>query len=185
MKKSILFAMFFGGVFAANAQTNTTAGPASANVTLNVNLSPLQSIVVNSKVVDLNYVDSENYQQGVSATQAGHLTVFSTGDFKVSVMSNATELTSTNGGTSPIDRGDIKIKATSVTGGTGTALTFTAAQTAVGLTGAPVEIGTGTAGTGNIDVVYTAAGGSTYLKKVNGNTLTTYSADVTYSILPK
>ena len=182
--------MFVGGVFAANAQktsiiTNETKGPASANVTLNVNLSPLQSIVVNNATVDLNYEDSIDYEQGVSATKAGHLTVFSTGDFKVSVMSNAATLTSTNGGTSPIDRGDIKIKATSVTGGTGTALTFTAAQTAVGLTGAPVEIGTGTAGTGNIDVVYTAAGGNTYLQKVNNNTLTTYSADVTYSIIAK
>src|SRR5690606_29326156 len=102
--------------------------------TLNVNLSPLQSIVVNNAAVDLNYVNSVDYEQGVSATKTGHLTVFSTGGFKVSVMSNAATLTSTNGGTSPIDRGDIKIKATSVTGGTGTALTFTAAQTAVGLT---------------------------------------------------
>lgn len=187
MKKGILFIGLLGGLFAANAQnTNTTAGPATGNVTLNVNLHPLQSIAVSNSTVNLNYESAANYEEGVSANVAGHLTVFSTGAFKVTVKSTKKELTSSTTGSTPIELADIKIQAKSATGNNISALTFTAASQEVTLSTADdVEIGTGTAGTGTIDVKYTAAGDNAYLQRVVDNTLTTYDTNVLYSIIAK
>src|SRR5690606_12684023 len=126
-----------------NAQdTNTTAGPATGNVTLNVKLYPLQSITVNSTVVDLNYVTADHYKNGVSHDVANHLTVFSTGNFKVTVKSNNDELSTTPANTTPIALADIKIQAKSATAAGDSAFTFVPAPLAVALSKAEdVELG--------------------------------------------
>ncbi|ACU08634.1 hypothetical protein FIC_02199 [Flavobacteriaceae bacterium 3519-10] len=188
MKKGILFIGLLGGLFAANAQTASTytnAGPATGNVTLNVNLYPLQSITVNpsSSVVNLDYKTSADYLGGVNKTEANHLTVFSTGAFDVKVKSNAASLTGPTG-TTAIPLKDIQILATQ---GSTNPLTGFTPLTAVTLTQNDQIIGgSDTFGSGNINVNYKAAGNNEYLSRVvKGTTPTTYTASLTYSIIAK
>ncbi|WHF51185.1 hypothetical protein QGN23_12210 [Chryseobacterium gotjawalense] len=180
MKKAILFATFLGGLFAANAQT---AGPATGDVTLNVNLYPLQSIVVNpSKVVDLDYKTSADYLNGVNKTEVDHLNVFSTGAFDVKVKSTDTNL---SGAGTAIPLTDIKIIASQGTTTGTTPLIFVPASE-VALSGTEQIIGGSTAaGSGNISVNYKAAGNNDYLSRVVGGAKTTYTANLVYSIIAK
>ena len=64
---------------------------AQNKVTLNINLKPIQTLVVNSAQaeVTLNYLTKNDYKNGVSSTQNDHLTIYSTGGFQVKVSSNA------------------------------------------------------------------------------------------------
>ncbi len=64
----------------------------SDNVTLNVTLNPIQSLIVNpqQKTVDLTYSTKADYLNGVISKQENHLTVFSTGGFEIKVKSNNT-----------------------------------------------------------------------------------------------
>src|SRR5690554_4456234 len=76
--------------FTLFAQTTTLGeGLSSDLVSLNIVLSPLQSIVVNptQKVVNLVYENADNYNEGVIHELADHLTINSTGGFEVTVMS--------------------------------------------------------------------------------------------------
>lgn len=183
MKKAILFATFLGGLFAANAQN---AGPASGDVTLNVNLYPLQSIVVNpsQSAVNLDYKTSADYLGGVNKTEVDHLSVFSTGAFDVKVKSNNTDLTTTGTGT-PIPLSDIKIIASQGTTTGATPLTFTPSSE-ITLSGTEQIIGGSTAaGSGNISVNYKAAGNNDYLSRVVAGAKTIYTANLVYSIIAK
>lgn len=60
---------------------------AQNSVTLNVNLYPIQTLVVNpsQKVVNLEYNIREDYSNGVVSEQQDHLTIYSTGGFQVKV----------------------------------------------------------------------------------------------------
>lgn len=78
--------------FAVTAQTD--------NVTLNVRLKPIQTLVVNpmQKTVNLDYTSEADYENGVSSLQVDHLEVFSTGGFQVKVKSSGDELTNSQAG---------------------------------------------------------------------------------------
>ena len=93
MKKSVLFAMFLGGVFAANAQATATD-----KVQLRVTLSPIQTIVVNAsqKPVKLNYATVNDYNDGVTSVNENHLTIYSTGGFEVKVKSDEDNLSNSD-----------------------------------------------------------------------------------------
>src|SRR5690606_6527182 len=125
MKKSILFAMFLGGVFAANAQfssaNTSTPGVATGTATLNVNLHPIQTLIVNTsqKTVNLDYKTVANYTDGVTSKNNDHLTVYSTGGFTLSVRSADANLTSagSNNTTQTIPASGIKLTAKAGTGG--------------------------------------------------------------------
>src|SRR5690606_10990973 len=119
-KKGILFIGLLGGLFAANAQDSKTG-----EVTLNVNLYPLQSIVINAgqQTVDLDYITAANYENGVNKDQANHLKVFSTGAFEVNVNSKTDKLTS---GTDTIDASDITIAPSAGLVGNLSGLSYTA-----------------------------------------------------------
>lgn len=71
------------GVF---AQTSTN----SDQVTLNIKLTPLQTITVNPANTDVNieYKTIDDYSTGKSTPQEDHLVVFSTGGFQVKVNTN-------------------------------------------------------------------------------------------------
>ncbi len=184
MKKTILLAFLGAGLFTANAQTtNTTSGPVSDNVTLNVNLYPLQSIVVNpsSKEVNLDYKTPADYLGGVNKTEDNHLEVFSTGAFVVNVKSTVSSLT---GEGEAIPLNNIKIHATQgntattgnpLTGFSGTEVTLSETDTSIG--------GSDTAGSGKINVNYSAASNNDYLSRVVGGAKTTYTANLVYSII--
>src|SRR5690606_9112154 len=75
----------FGAVAATFAQTTPTA---SATTTLNVNLNPLQTILVGQPIVNLNYKTTTDYADGVTSKQDDHLTIYSTGAFAVNVKSD-------------------------------------------------------------------------------------------------
>lgn len=79
MKNLIIVSFFALGLPTAYAQ----------NVTLNVKLKPIQTLVVNSRqrTVDLEYNSKEDYKNGVSKTNADHLNIYSTGGFQVNVKS--------------------------------------------------------------------------------------------------
>lgn len=177
MKKIFLFFVLLAGIFTANAQLTD-------NVTLNVKIKPLQSIVVNpsSKTVDLVYSTEDDFLKGVSVTQLKHLKVFSTGAFEIKVKPNAANLTS---GANAIPVGDISILATQnaaqsstngLTGFTGTE-TFLVASTDVKIGGS------NSFGSGEIDVKYGAAKDNKYLNRVIGKTETTYTVSLVYSII--
>lgn len=60
---------------------------AQNSVTLNVNLYPIQTLLVNTaqKEVNLEYNTREDYRNGVVSEQQDHLIIYSTGGFQVKV----------------------------------------------------------------------------------------------------
>lgn len=60
---------------------------AQNSVTLNVNLYPIQTLMVNTsqKEVNLEFKTREDYRNGVVSEQQDHLTIYSTGGFQVKV----------------------------------------------------------------------------------------------------
>lgn len=92
------------------------------NVTLNVKLKPIQTLVVNNiqTTVNLEYSSKEDYSTGVTSTNADHLSIYSTGGFEVKVKSAAASM-ATTAGSKTIYANSIQITASAgskpVTGG--------------------------------------------------------------------
>lgn len=86
----------------------------TGNVTLNIKLSPIQTLLVNSKqsTVNLNYTTKNDYANGVNVDQADHLTVYSTGGFQVKVKASGSQLI---GKANNIDVSDITLTASNGT----------------------------------------------------------------------
>lgn len=176
MKKTILLAFLGAGLFTANAQTN--------QATLNVILSPVQSIIVNATPVELNYVNAKDYTDGVSSeAMSDHLTVYSTGGFQVSV--SVPSDTFGNG----ITDNNVTINASGITVLAAKGSTDDAGSTylpAVSLSvNAKPLFSSKTGGTANkYNVTYKGAGGNAYVGKKHtiGAATTTYTTLVTYSI---
>lgn len=110
----------FGVVTVANAQS-------TGNVTLNIKLNPIQTLVVNSKqtTVDLNYTTKNDYANGVSVDQADHLTVYSTGGFQVKVKASGSQLT---GKANNINVSDVTLTASNGTQALSNSASFSSAQ---------------------------------------------------------
>lgn len=85
----------------------------SDNVTLNIKLHKIQSLVVNTgqKTVNLEYKEINDYAGGVTSKQDDHLEVFSTGGFKISAKTSGATLNGTNGNDKTIDVGDVQLLA--------------------------------------------------------------------------
>ncbi|MFB9055170.1 hypothetical protein ACFFU9_00300 [Mariniflexile ostreae] len=178
MKNTILASLALLLGFAVNAQT-----PATDVVTLNVNLSPIQSITVNTsqKTVNLDYVTADDYSNGVTLAQANHLEVYSTGGFQVSVKSAGTELTNGSEVNGNIAASDIKITATDGTA----AIDAAAYKPTVSLSAENQAILSTTKGAvnKNVNITYGAAGGDAYVDKyIAGQNPTTYTTQLTYTI---
>lgn len=111
----VLAALIFSSILNVNGLF--AESPTDNNVTLNIVLNPIQSIVVNPvadhKTVDLVYTTMKDYNYGVSKTKEKHLTVFSTGGFEVKVISSGEYL---KNGTTEINASDVTVLATNVTG---------------------------------------------------------------------
>lgn len=184
MKKVVIASLMMVFGIAAQAQTGK-----SDNVTLNVKLNPIQTLIVKTdqKTVDLNYVDRANYLNGVSSTQDNHLNVFSTGGFEVKVKSSSSELVNqaAAGPNGNIDAGSVKITAMA---GTQDALTVAQYNPAVALSATEGTIVSSTKGAvdRNIGVKYEAAGANAYIDKYVANqTPTVFTTTVTYTIYAK
>jgi hypothetical protein len=175
MKKFILASFAFLGFATVSAQNNT--------VTLNVKLKPIQTLLVNpaQKIVDLIYTTAADYSGGVSSTQADHLTVYSTGGFEVKV----------KGANANIVNGSKNIAANTIT----ITASNGANNSVTGATYSPVSLSDNdqviaTSSTGgvnkNINVTYAGAGADTYVNNyIAGQTPTTYTTTLTYTILAK
>jgi hypothetical protein len=83
MRISFLTAFFFFSLLILKAS-------AQNSVTLNINLYPIQTLVINPSQdeVTLNYTTKENYKSGVTSEQTDHLTIYSTSGFQIRVNSN-------------------------------------------------------------------------------------------------
>ena len=180
MKKTFFLLSMLAGVLTAQAQV-------SDNATVNVRLYPIQTIVVNpdSKVVNLDYQTTTDYQDGVDVDKKDHLKIYSTGGFEVSV-STAGDLKSSDA-TKNISAADIKITASA---GTVNPLTSTTSNTykSINLSNTnQLLVDNATGGVNKtVSVNYAAAGKDAYVDKfINGENPTVYTTTVTYTISPK
>lgn len=156
------------------------------NVTLNVKLNPIQTLVVNTnqKVVDLNYVSKADYANGVTSTNDNHLTVYSTGGFQVKVKTATVTLDNTVAGTT--SGGVINASSIKVTPSAGTNGLTSATYTEKSLTNEDQTIVSSIVGgvDTNISVAYKGAGAEAYLNNyVAGQNPTIYTTQVTYTII--
>lgn len=171
MKKIILASILMLGLVTVNAQ----------NVTLNVNLKPIQTLVVTpaQKVVNLNYTTTDDYKNGVSSTNTDHLTIYSTGGFQVRVKS--ANATMQNGGKT-IDANTIQIKATAGSDAVNGAQYTQNVQ----LSNTEATLVTSTKGgvDKKISIEYKGAGANTYIDNyIPGQNPTVYTTELTYTIV--
>ena len=172
MKKCILASVALLGFITIGAQQN---------VTLNVRLKPIQTLVVNNaqKIVNLDYVTKDDYANGVSSLNADHLTIFSTGGFQVKVKSANAALQ--NGGKN-IQANTIQLKASAGTDA------VNGAQYAQGATLSANETTLVTSTVGGVDkkisIEYKGAGANAYLDNyIAGQDPTVYTTELTYTII--
>lgn len=172
MKKTILFFGLAAGIFTANAQTSTDP------VEVKVNFKHSQTIAVNHSSIVLEYVDSEDYKDGVSVQKDDHLSVFSTGGYTINVAANSTDSSILSDGTPTA----IKILASLGTSDAkNNKLTFTpAAELSLKTTTQPLGSSTN-AGKGNISVTYKGANDDLYVDQLGGKD-TTLTTNVIYTI---
>ncbi|MGE6394089.1 hypothetical protein [Chryseobacterium scophthalmum] len=173
--KQFLFAA--AGLFAfatANAQ----------NVTLNVKLSPIQTLVVNptQKVVDLEYKNKDDYKNGVTSEKIDQLTIYSTGGFEVKVKSSNAAMQ--NNGGKNIQTNTIKIKAKAGSEA------VNGAQYSQSIDLSPNDSNLVTSPNGGVDrkisIEYKGAGGEAYLDNyIAGQNPTVYTTELTYTIVSK
>ncbi|TXF77328.1 hypothetical protein [Chryseobacterium sp.] len=180
MKKTALLLAFVLGLvsMSLNAQTSTD------NVTLNVRLYPIQTIVINplQKPVNLDYTTAANYTDGVSVSNPDHLKIYSTGGFTVTVASSTTTLTNS---INSIPASDITITPTAGTTNTLSGATLTAKT--LGTTASTI-IDSSTGGFNkNFDIKYGALGAGAYMDKYSAaqGAHADYTTTVTYTIAAK
>lgn len=178
MKKIILTsAIIFAAVTATFAQSTD-------NVTLNVKLNPIQTLVVNSgqKIVNLEYKNVGDYSNGVKSTQADHLKIYSTGAFAVTVNSDVDDIKRA-GGAETIAASGIKVKAEmgSTNGLTNATLSEVSLSKAGG-TNTIIQSAVGGVDK-NFDITYSGLGANAYVNKYfNAEKPTVYTTTVTYTI---
>lgn len=174
MKKIIIASFLVLGLAKVSAQ----------NVTLNVKLQPIQTLVVNNaqKNVDLNYVTKDDYKNGVASTNTDHLNIYSTGGFEVKVKSANSSLNHTSG--KNIQANTIEIKATAGSSA------VTGAQYSQNVKLSANETTLVTSTTGGVDkkisIEYKGAGADAYLNDyIAGQNPTIYTTELTYTIMSK
>ncbi|MBE4947986.1 hypothetical protein [Chryseobacterium culicis] len=151
------------------------------NVTLNVRLKPIQTLVVNNaqKTVNLDYVTKDDYANGVTSVNADHLSIYSTGGFQVKVKSANAALQS---GGKNIQSNTIQIKASAGSEA------VNGAQYAQNVQLSPNETTLVSSSNGGVDkkinIEYKGAGANTYLDNyIAGQDPTVYTTELTYTII--
>ncbi|WP_291087825.1 MULTISPECIES: hypothetical protein [unclassified Empedobacter] len=188
MKKLAFFLTIFcglvsGTVFAQNP-TTTGPGPITATATLNVELRPIQTIVIGGdNTVNLVYKTKEDYYNGVTANMKDHLIVYSTGGFAVKVGSKNEKLTSKNNEVKgEIEANKINLEASA---GSGNSLSSYEFNEKVALNTEAKPLFSSTVGGTDLkfNVAYTGQGGDAYVNKYNNvENPTVYTTTVTYTI---
>lgn len=171
MKNLIIASFILLGLSTVNAQ----------NVTLNVKLKPIQTLVVNAnqKTVDLEYSSKDDYKDGVTSTNTDHLNIYSTGGFQVKVKSASASMAN---GNKKIEANSIQIAASAgseaIAGATysSNVKLSTAESTLVSSTVGGVDK--------KITIAYKGAGANAYLDNyIAGQNPTVYTTELTYTII--
>lgn len=150
---------------------------AQSSVTLNVNLYPIQTLVVNAeqKSVDLSYNTREDYKNGVVSEQKDHLTIYSTGGFQVKVnaiAASATDKTFENIAVLPTS-GSQPLSSSHVV--------YT--QKNISETAQPIISATKGAFNKNVNISYKGAANDTFADFANNNSITNKSYTIVYTII--
>lgn len=188
---AFIIVLFIFTVEASFAQVLPLAGKGSAlvsdDVSLNVRLNPIQTIEVTTsqRIVNIDYVTRADYQNGVSNTQANHLTIYSTGGFVVSVSSLA-DYIENNYAVSSRSKEMINASGITISASDGSnPLTGVLYSANVPLSKeGSVLFSKGTGGIDkNFNITYTAENLDAYVnKQVNGEVETVYNTTVVYTI---
>ena len=188
MKKIILFAaILFSAVsvIKADAPVAPAAPAANDNVTLNVKLYAIQTLVVNpqQKIINLEYKDVADYKDGVKSLQEDHLTIYSTGGFGVTVNTGTTAINGKNG------KGTITSSTITVTASEGTSNKLAAFYNTISLnTASSANLITSNAGgvDKNFNITYAGIGNDGYVNSYyKGEGPTVYETIITYTIAAK
>lgn len=180
MKKLFITSFSVLGLATINAQNTAPQNI----VTLNIKLSPIQTLIVdnNKKEVNLAYASKDDYANGVTSTPIlDQLTVYSTGGFDVKVKSSKATLES---GGKNLNANTIKIIASAgtkpVNGATYAANVMLSNNEAVLVSSTKGGVDN------NISIEYKGASADAYLDNyVAGQNPTIYTTDVVYTILAK
>ena len=159
----------------------------SDDVSLNVRLNPIQTIEVTTsqRIVNIDYVTRPDYEQGVSNTQANHLTIYSTGGFIVSVNSLDDYIPNnysvSSGSSEVINASGITIKASD---GSNPLLGVRYSANVPLSKEGSILFSKGTGGIDkNFNITYSAESLDAYVnKQVNGEVETIYNTTVVYTI---
>lgn len=162
-----IFALNFFG-FSTQAQNS---------VTLNINLYPIQTLVVNAeqKSVDLTYNTRDDYKNGVVSEQKDHLTIYSTGGFQVKVNAVATSATNEiveniavlpSSGSKPLKNADV---------------VYT--QKNISEVAQPIILATKGAMNKNVNISYKGAGNDALVGFTNGKSPANHSYTIVYTIV--
>ncbi|MFV0470356.1 MAG: hypothetical protein ACK5MK_15710 [Dysgonomonas sp.] len=181
MRTKFLSAVFAVVVLFVSNSIQAEDGSPSGEVSLNINLHPIQTLVINQKTVDIDYKTKDDYLKGVKVNEADHLTVYSTGGFEVKAKTATDYLV---GSLNHIDTKDVTI-----TPSNGSNALSGAIYTARALSKEDQVIVSST--TGGVDktvnVEYQAFGGGNsyvnYYQKTESPTI--FTTTVTYTIVAK
>lgn len=185
----IVFFTFSIGVSFAQVVPLAAKGSARASddVSLNVRLSPIQTIEVTSsqRIVNLDYVTRADYEQGVSNTQVNHLKIYSTGGFVVTVNSLedyiANNYSVSSGSKEMINASGITISASD--GSNPLLGVLYSAKVPLSKEGAVLFVKETGGIDKNFNITYTAENLDAYVnKQVNGEVETIYNTKVVYTI---
>ncbi|TDS65300.1 hypothetical protein [Myroides indicus] len=179
MKKIILASLMMLFGIASQAQE-------TGNVTLNVKLHPIQTLIVNpaQDIVDLEYMSKDDYEDGVtSEVLEDHLEVFSTGGFAVTVKSSSAHLTTTAVGGA---HGNIEANSIQIIPSSGTNAITNATNTSIALSQSEQTIVSSVYGAVDktINIEYKGADANAYINYyVAGQNPTVYTTQLTYTIV--
>jgi hypothetical protein len=178
MFKSIRVPVIAGLILLTSSYVSS--GQTSGQTTLQIILNPVLSILVNQPTTTITFATANDYTNGKSTDQTGHLTITNIGaqTYSVKVAAAAATLAGTGSNTHTIPVGDVTLTvdggATSVgTGSTTNAVTLSTTATAL-ITSGPASLAK------SLGVTYavSAANAGTLI----GLPSDTYSTTVTYTI---
>lgn len=147
------------------------------SVTLNINLYPIQTLVVNAeqKSIDLAYNTRGDYKNGVVSEQKDHLTIYSTGGFQVKVNAVASSETDTtfqniavipSSGSKPLNN-----------------LNVVYTQKNISEVEQPIILATKGAMNKNVNISYKGAGDDAFVGFTNGNSQANHKYTIVYTII--
>lgn len=172
------------GVLLSVNSIKAQEGSNTGDVTLNIKLSPIQTLVVNAgqTTVNLEYKTKADYSGGVSANEANHLEIYSTGAFEIKAKASTSTLNNTNIGQG-MDVNTVTIIPTA-----GTNSLADADYTTTSLSAEAQTIISSTTGgvANNFNIEYKGKGGDAYVNYYNNaENPTVYTTIVTYTIAAK